>query len=107
MGVEQRDEITIKKTNAIPVIGIEPYKRYLKDLLPLIRTDCSGQISIEFIVDSDGGLANFNLLENRSDKCLEIMNGIIFDGPKWTLVDKNSPPENNVVNLTITSDIKE
>ncbi|MFY0652477.1 MAG: energy transducer TonB [Cyclobacteriaceae bacterium] len=91
--------------NALPVIGFERYGVYLKDSLryPMRAREngLEGIVKLQFRVTLSGALEKMEIVEGLSEECNAEAKRLVIDGSNWTLVDKNLPVENNVVNLSI------
>lgn len=103
-------ETALSSQNAIPVVGFAAYRLYLSDRLQYpesARADnIEGEVKLKFKVGQEGEVVDLTIEEGLTDACDEEAKRLILEGPKWKLVDKSLPDENNIVNLTIDFTLK-
>lgn len=103
-------ETALSSQNAIPVVGFAAYRLYLSDRLQYPESaraaNIEGEVKLKFKVGQEGEVVDLTVEEGLTDACDEEAKRLVLEGPKWKLVDKSLPDENNIVNLTIDFTLK-
>lgn len=81
---------------AHPEIGNRAYKQYLEKNLrypqTAITTKTEGRVTVEFTIEPDGRLTNFNILRGIGSGCDEELIRLIQEGPKWVPTKRDNVP---------------
>ncbi|MEQ6118383.1 TonB family protein [Reichenbachiella sp. MALMAid0571] len=106
----KKSESSLLAQNALPVVGIDSYKLYLKDSLrypeSAKRNQLTGQVVLRFEVKEEGEINDLTVEKGLSTECDLEAKRLVLEGSKWVLIDKNLPAEKNVVNLTVEFTLK-
>ena len=96
--------------NAVPIMGIDSYKLYLKDSLRYPKSakqnQLQGHVGLRFMVTEKGALTDLIVTKELSKDCDLEAKRLVLEGSKWALIDKSLPVDQNVVNLTIAFTIE-
>ncbi|CAN5475521.1 hypothetical protein BH10BAC4_BH10BAC4_19690 [soil metagenome] len=89
LGIQENrvaDEPIIK--TASPLGGIRAYNKYLENNVryptQALENKVKGKVMIEFTIEADGDLADFNVLKSLGYGCDEEVIRLVKEGPKWT-----------------------
>ena len=101
----EKNDNTLSLQNAMPAVGIDSYKLYLKDSLrypaSAKQNQLQGLVLLRFEVNKKGEVYNLTVKKGLSTDCDLEAKRLVLEGSKWVLIDKNLPIDENVVNLTI------
>ena len=101
----ENSESKLTVQNAVPIMGIDSYKLYLKDSLRYPESakekELQGQVELRFRVNDQGEVIDLEVVNELSEECDLEAKRLVLEGSKWVLIDKNLPVDQNVVNLTI------
>jgi periplasmic protein TonB len=99
-------EKRIRSVRPEPEGGYSSYFRYLASAVTLPeaarRAKVSGQVKVEFNVNPNGTLSDFNVVQGLGYGCDEEAVRAIQDGPKWTPGKVNGEPVIKKTSLPIT-----
>lgn len=101
----EKSESKLVVQNAVPIMGIDSYKLYLKDSLRYPESakekELQGQVGLRFRVNDQGEIIDLEVVKELSEDCDLEAKRLVLEGSKWVLIDKNLPVDQNVVNLTV------
>ena len=86
-GQAEQKELNISTNRARPFIGYPEYNTYLSENIRYPEEAKSenirGRVTIEFTVEADGSLSNFDIIRGLGYGCDEEAIRLIQEGPKW------------------------
>lgn len=90
---------------AHPEIGNRSYKQYLEKNLrypqTAITTKTEGRVTVEFTIEPDGTLTQFNIIRGIGSGCDEELIRLIQEGPKWVPTKRDNLPIQDKVKVRL------
>jgi TonB family protein len=100
---DARENVTVQL--AEPSGGRKSFDKYLYTNLRYPQTAVAqkveGEVTVEFIVKSDGTLSDFNVLHGIGAGCDEELIRLIKDGPRWSPNTKDKIPRDSKVRIRL------
>ncbi len=82
--------------SAFPVGGLKAYNKYLENNLrypsEALEQKIKGKVLIEFTVETNGDLSEFNVLRGLGHGCDEEVIRLVKEGPKWSPTTQDDVP---------------
>ncbi len=97
--VEEKDFETEKSTTAVPDLGIEAYKNYLKENISFQLG--SDALHLVLLISEGGEIKNIEIENGISRKQRKEIEQIITDGPMWNAAKKKGIPIDQEVEIVI------
>jgi TonB family protein len=95
-------------TLAEPIGGKKAYDKYLESNLKYpeeaLTNKIKGKVGIEFTVDLDGSLKDFQVIKKLGYGCEEEVIRLIKEGPKWTPSTEDNKPTESTVRVRMRFD---
>ena len=92
-GYSEKNETTSTVDLAHPGIGTRAYKKYLEENLrypqPALDAKVEGRVTVEFFVETGGGLNDFTIVKGIGSGCDEELIRLIKEGPAWIATKKD------------------
>lgn len=86
-GIAEKKELTFSNDKASPINGYPEFNNYLKNNLEYPeeaqKENIRGRVTLEFTVQADGSLTNFEIIKGLGYGCDEEAIRLIKEGPKW------------------------
>lgn len=102
-GVDPNREPVMKL--AQPAGGLRAYDKYLKNSLhypqQALENNVKGRVTVSFTVNTDGTLAEFNVLKGLGFGCDEEVIRLVKNGPKWSPTTQDGNPVESEVRVRV------
>lgn len=86
-GEAEKKEISFSSDRAKPLVGYPEYNKYLSENLRYPEEakaeNIKGRVTVEFTIEADGSLTNFEIIKGLGYGCDEEAIRLIKEGPKW------------------------
>ncbi|MBX2899720.1 MAG: TonB family protein [Cyclobacteriaceae bacterium] len=102
-GVDPNHEPVLKL--AQPAGGLRAYDRYLKNSLhypqQALDNNVRGKVTVQFTVNTDGSLNEFNVLKGLGYGCDEEVIRLVKEGPRWSPTTQDGAPVASEVRVRV------
>lgn len=108
-GYSEKSETTPTVDLAHPTVGNRAFKKYLEENLRYPKTaldnKIEGRVTVEFFVETDGGLTSFRIVRGIGNGCDEELIRLIKEGPAWESTKKDNTPIRDKVRVRLKFDL--
>jgi TonB family protein len=95
-GTSNREVYSPTVDLAHPEIGYRDYKKYLEENIhypqQALTNKIEGRVTIEFFVEPNGSLSDFQIIRGIGYGCEEELTRLIKEGPSWVPTKKDNAP---------------